>query len=724
MKRSEIRLRLVLLATVLLMILGVGSSPAVAQDPSATAVRVMSSAGPGQVTTHIWRRVVGSSDGGERAPLSVGPPPGALEPGDLQDAYKLPIELGVGRTVAIVAAMDDPGIEQDLAVFRSAFGLPPCTVASGCLRKVDQDGGTNLPAADTEWATTWALSVDMISAACPNCSILLVEARSATDANLGTAENTAAAQPGVVAISNSWGDPENGDGPSEDALYFNHPGIAITVSAGDAGYGVEYPASSPYVTAVGGTSLVRDGSARGWSESVWSFSDTFGPEGTSSGCSKYEPKPAFQTDSGCGKRTVADVAVVADPNTGVDVYDSFGSGGWTVMGGTDLGAPFVAGIYALAAPAGSTDYPNSYPYANPSALFDVTSGSDGTCPASVHYLCTAGPGYDGPTGMGTPNGIAAFQPPGAAADFSLSLSPGAATVVAGASAGVTVSTATVSGSAQSVALSTGALPAGVTVSFSPPTIDSGASSTLTLTTTSSAAAGATDISVTASNGSVSHDAAFTLTVLAPPPTLSIGVAPATIVVGSSATLSWSSANTTACTASGAWSSAVATAGSQSVSPAATGTFVYSLTCSGAGGSASGSATLTVTPPPPPTVTLTATPAVVRILESSRIEWTSAGAGACRASDDWRGSKPLDGSMIVRPLIPGVHTYQLTCGGPGGTTTATATVTVRPRARRDAAPAAGSGVATPGGHGGSPEAIDPREGVGPQSHDGTTAVSRS
>lgn len=711
MKRSEIRLRLVLLAAVLPTIFS-ASPPAAAQTPEPTDVRMPPPPGPGKITTHLWRRLPETNELGQREPLAAGPV-GGLEPADLQDAYKLPIDLGVGRTVAIVAAMDNPNIEQDLAVYRAQFGLPPCTVASGCLRKIDQNGGTNLPAADAGWASEWILDADMVSAACPNCSILLVEAASATDANLGTAENTAAAEPGVIAISNSWGGSEDSSITSLDASYFNHPGIAITASAGDSGYGVEWPASSPYVTAVGGTTLVRDGSARGWAETAWGGGLTAGgPEGTGSGCSAYEPKPSFQTDTGCAKRMVADVAVVADPNTGVDVYDSFGSGGWTVFGGTDLGAPFVAAIYALAAPAGAGDYPASYAYANPSALFDVTEGSNGKCPAAHPYFCNAGPGYDGPTGLGTPNGIAAFQPPGAAADFSLSLSPGAATVVAGSSTGTTVSTATVSGSAQSLTLSTGTLPAGVTASFSPATIDSGASSTLTLTTTSAAAAGATDISITASNGSVTHDAAFTLTIVAPTPTLSIAVAPSTIVVGSSATLSWSSANATACTASGAWTGAVATAGSRTVSPAAVGTFAYSLSCSGPGGSASGSTTLTVTPPPPPTVTLTATPSVVRVFETARLVWSSAGATSCRASGEWRGSKPLDGSMIVLPLIPGLHTYRLVCGGPGGTTTATATVRVRLRARRDAAATAGSASAAPGGRADSPEAIDPREGRGP------------
>jgi subtilase family serine protease len=155
------------------------------------------------------------------------------------------------------------------------------------------------------------------------------------------------------------------------------------------------------VTAVGGTTLSRaSGTARGWSERAWS--------GAGSGCSAYVAKPSWQTDTGCKRRTVADVSAVADPNTGVAVYDSYryqGSAGWMVFGGTSASAPIVAGTYALAGNGGATTF-GSYPYAHRSGLFDVTAGSNGSC--SPAYLCTAGSGYDGPTGLGTPNGTSAF----------------------------------------------------------------------------------------------------------------------------------------------------------------------------------------------------------------------------------------------------------------------------------------------------------------------------
>jgi subtilase family serine protease len=232
----------------------------------------------------------------------------------------------------------------------------------------------------------------MVSAICPNCKIILVEANSSSLADLGASVDTAASL-GANAISNSYGGSESASSATDQN--YNHPGIAITVSSGDGGYGVEFPASSPYVTAVGGTHLVKDGSARGWSESAWS--------GAGSGCSAYVPKPSWQKDTGCAMRSVADVSAVADPNTGVAVYETFRrKGGWQVYGGTSVASPIVAAVFALA----GGNFAPSYPYAHTTSLFDVTSGSNGTCGGT--YLCTAGSGYDGPTGLGTPDGSGAF----------------------------------------------------------------------------------------------------------------------------------------------------------------------------------------------------------------------------------------------------------------------------------------------------------------------------
>jgi subtilase family serine protease len=301
--------------------------------------------------------------------------------------------------VAIVDAYDDPNAESDLASYRSSFGLSPCTTSNGCFRKVNQNGGTSYPAPDSGWTQEISLDLDMVSAICPNCHILLVEASSNSFDDLGAAVNEAATL-GANAISNSYGGSEWSNEDYYGATYYNHPGIAVTVSSGDNGYGVEFPAASQYVTAVGGTSLNQVGNTgtRNATETVWS--------GAGSGCSAYVAKPSWQTDSGCAKRTVADVAAVADPNTGVWVYDTYQASGWYIFGGTSVASPIVASIYALAGNGPSSASLNRDPYNDPAALNDVTSGSNGSC--SPAYLCTGQAGYDGPSGLGTPNGTAAF----------------------------------------------------------------------------------------------------------------------------------------------------------------------------------------------------------------------------------------------------------------------------------------------------------------------------
>jgi len=333
--------------------------------------------------------------------------PHGYGPDDLHRAYSLPSQPPGGTpTVAIVDAYDDPRADSDLAAYRAWYGLPPCDDSNGCFRKVNQRGGASLPSPDASWAAEIALDLDVVSVACPACRIVLVEADSSSLADLAKAEDIAAAT-GVVAISNSYGDQEAHSQLVLDPAY-DHPGIAITAAAGDGGYGVNFPAASDHVIAVGGTSLVRADNGRGWVETVW-------PNG-SSGCSSVFPKPAWQSDSGCAGRTVADVAAFADPDNGVSVYHTYGmSGGpWLVMGGTSAATPLVAAAYALEGHAGASSFaavPMAFlPYSNATntggGLLDVTSGSNGSCKPS--YLCVAGPGYDGPTGLGTPNGVGAF----------------------------------------------------------------------------------------------------------------------------------------------------------------------------------------------------------------------------------------------------------------------------------------------------------------------------
>ncbi len=338
--------------------------------------------------------------------------PVGLRPVDIQHAYGLTGKQADGRLVGIVDAFNDPRAEADLAVYRRTFGLAPCTTANGCFRKVNQGGVARpLPANDYGWAGEISLDLDAVSAACPSCHILLVEADAPTPYAL-TAGIATAVRLGAVAVANSWG------GREDRALLpldrrFDHPGVAITAASGDTGYGANWPASSRFVTAVSGTTLQRASNARGWSERVW--------KGAGSGCSAIEAKPSWQHDALCKRRTMADVAAVADPASGLGVYDTFnncllkllcdsliatgaakGLNGWAKIGGTSLSAPLIAAVYALA----GKKHTASFAYGHRGQLNDVTSGSNGSCGGT--YLCTARKGYDGPTGLGTPRGLGAF----------------------------------------------------------------------------------------------------------------------------------------------------------------------------------------------------------------------------------------------------------------------------------------------------------------------------
>ena len=324
--------------------------------------------------------------------------PAGYGPADLRNAYTLAVTGSNTTLVAVVDAYGYPNVEADLAVYRKQFGLPPCTVASGCLTVVNQRGGSTQPKSDVGWAQEQALDLDMISAMCPNCRLLLVQTDDDSTDNLA-AGVTLATNRHANAISNSYGGDEGGThGYSQ---IYHVTGVAITASAGDDGYGVEFPASAPYVIAVGGTTLTRaPGTARGWTEAAWSK--------TGSGCSKVFFKPSWQDDTLCTKRMMNDIAVVGAPSTGVATYGPVGPIGtsdWLVFGGTSVGAPLVAGIYAAAGakPIGARSL-----WLKRRLMFDVTSGSDGTCGGT--YFCTAGTGYDGPTGNGAPRGKGATLP--------------------------------------------------------------------------------------------------------------------------------------------------------------------------------------------------------------------------------------------------------------------------------------------------------------------------
>jgi subtilase family serine protease len=297
-----------------------------------------------------------------------------------------------------------------MRVYRSHFHLAVCTTINGCFRKVNERGeARNYPRPDRGWTGEISLDLDMISAVCPHCRLLLVEATSNTTRDLGFAVRTAA-RLGASAISNSYGG-------FEYAPYdpnFDQRGKAIVLAGtGDSGYFPQQPASFATVVAVGGTSLERASNARGWDERVWNDADI---GATGSGCSDFVAKPAWQIDAGCPTRAEADVAAVADPLTGVAVYDSSPvglatTGGWVTFGGTSVSTPIVAAAYGLAGNGrqlSSTFAKSIYDAAATPSLNHITEGSNGSCPTVYAYICNAGTGYNGPTGWGTPYGIAAF----------------------------------------------------------------------------------------------------------------------------------------------------------------------------------------------------------------------------------------------------------------------------------------------------------------------------
>ena len=333
----------------------------------------------------------------------------------LQTAYGLTAAAatnGATQTIAIVDAFDDPNAESDLAAYRTFMGLPACTTANGCFMRVNKDGiAGSYPPTDTAadkygWEAEESLDLDMASAICPNCELVLVEAQSPANVDLYHAEDTAAIVCGATEISNSWDGAEY-TGELTDEAHFNHAGVAITVAGGDNGYvsntlaGPDgYPASSAHVTAVGGTSLTLPST-----ETVWG--------GSGSGCSQMVAQPAWQTALGsaytsvCGMRIFNDVAAVADPSTPVAFYDTFHAGGWGTAGGTSVATPIIAGVYAL---SGNPRNDGSLAYSHTGSFHDITAGNNGSCtpPSANAFLCNGEVGYDAPTGIGTPNGIGGF----------------------------------------------------------------------------------------------------------------------------------------------------------------------------------------------------------------------------------------------------------------------------------------------------------------------------
>lgn len=363
-----------------------GALPATSPTPAPAELQACDSGDKKDAGCHVQKNP-------NAAPAST--PAKGLTPAQLRSAYGLSaIAAGAanGPTIAIVDAFEDKNAESDLAVYRSQFGLPACTTKNGCFTKVIMSGAKMPPgqakklnngAGTANWSEEIALDLVMASAACPTCKLLLVEAGGQDLDSLASGVNLAATyQP--ASISNSWGVVEGGgNAPNIDPdaqAAFNHPGIAITASAGDIAGQVQFPASSPYVTAVGGTTLAQDATnPRGWSETAWGS--------TSAGCSIMFAPPAWQTAAGCSGRSVADVSVIADYNPGVAVYSST-DGGWVVLGGTSAGAPFVAGLYAAANDYGAATVGAAKLYASTTG-FNAIAGAAGAT-------------------LGSPNGLGAF----------------------------------------------------------------------------------------------------------------------------------------------------------------------------------------------------------------------------------------------------------------------------------------------------------------------------
>lgn len=336
--------------------------------------------------------------------------PNGLGPAQFLGAYNLGGLSSSGRILAVVVAYDHPNIKSDLDTYSSSFNIPTLPDCTGpitsssvpCFQKVDQYGGTNYPAQNSGWALEAALDVQVAHGVCQDCKILLVEAKESNYFDLMQAIDTAIAM-GANIVSNSWGSQEFSV-QYQFNTHLNVPGVAITFSSGDGGYGATYPAASQYVTAVGGTTLYVNTNNSYGSETGWA--------GAGSGCSAYEAKPSWQKDSACANRTIADVSADADPSTGATIYTSFpynNQTGWFKVGGTSLASPIIAATYALKGVPSGTQA-NSLPYINSpqTNLRDITSGGSGSCPKKDKYLCSAVPGYDGPTGLGTPKGADAF----------------------------------------------------------------------------------------------------------------------------------------------------------------------------------------------------------------------------------------------------------------------------------------------------------------------------
>jgi len=364
-----------------LVALFAGATTSVAAAPPPFVHVCPGPANPGTARCHSITRPLASTS------------PTGLSPATIKSVYNFPTSstAGAGKTIAIVDAFDDPTAESDLAVFSSQYGLPPCTTANGCFKKVNQNGGTSYPRKDAGWALEISLDVQWAHAIAPGAKILLVEASSNSFANLLAAEDYAKAH--AQYVSNSWGGSEFSGENSYDS-HFSQSGVSFFVSSGDSGLPADYPSASPNVISVGGTTLHFSGGT---------FTGETGWSGGGGGCSVYETATSAQSgfsqyaQVNCqGKRATPDVSLDADPASGVSVYDTTryqGQQGWFTVGGTSASSPMWA---ARAADSGAV-VSSAYVYGNSITYRDITSGNNGA-PCLVGYdLCSGRGSWTGTT---------------------------------------------------------------------------------------------------------------------------------------------------------------------------------------------------------------------------------------------------------------------------------------------------------------------------------------
>ncbi len=449
---------------------------------------------------------------------------GPYSPAQIRHAYGIDQLLAAGATgrgqkIGIVDAYGDPGIQTDLNNFCSYYGIASTTVQVVYPQGKPRSGNSG-------WALETALDVEWAHAIAPDATIILSVAKSASLNDLLGAVD-AAVNAGAKVVSMSWGATESAGINAYDS-HFQVPGVTFVASSGDSGelpapYEVEWPASSPDVLSVGGTTLYLDANGNyayetGWSTSGGGISSVYPSQAwEASWQAAFNSMPGMDWTAGRG---VPDVSYVADPNTGVGV--AYGRNLYEV-GGTSVGAPQWAALIALANQAWNTSgwanadiytAAGTAPTINAAAFFDLTSGNNGT--DADDYAVA---GYDLVTGLGSPSAaglVTALIPPPPQPDFSLTASPASQSVKRGQSTTLQVAVAAANSFSGKVALSVSGLPGRTSASFNPTSVSvsssSPGSSTLTISTSSKTSTGTYTLTLTGAAGSLAHTMTVSLKV--------------------------------------------------------------------------------------------------------------------------------------------------------------------------------------------------------------------